>query len=187
MAGRDDRDLLVAEQGDDVEAVAGRQRMGDRQVELAATQGASGVVGGLGDDPHLDAGPADAEALEDRRQPVVAGVALGGDPQHAAAAGAEPLEVVRRLVEDGEDAIRRGEEPPARLRRRRTTAAALEEPGAEAVLELAQALAHRRLAEPQTPGGAADAAALGDGADQAQMADLDLHVDLRRDLRLCGL
>jgi hypothetical protein len=58
---------------------------------------------GVDVDPYFDARKPAPEAHQQRRQPVVAGVALGGDPEHAGMLLPHLADVVLGLFELSED------------------------------------------------------------------------------------
>ena len=100
-------------------------------------------------DPHFDARELAAVAHQQRRQPVVAGVALGGDPQHAGVLLAHPADVLFGLRQTLEDVFRRRQQPLARRRQHQPLADAEEQRRAEARFDVAQLVAERRLRQVQ--------------------------------------
>ena len=80
-------------------------------------------------------------------------------------------------LEDGDETLVGGrdvgEEALARRGQGDAPARAVDEALAELVLELAQALAHARLRDPEPLGGAAEVELVGEGEEDADLAQLD--------------
>ena len=80
-------------------------------------------------------------------------------------------------LEDGDEALVGGrdvgEEALARRGQRDAPARAVDEALAELVLELAQALAHARLRDPEPLGGAPEVELVGEGEEDPDLAQLD--------------
>ena len=70
---------------------------------------------------------------------------------------------------------RRREQPLAGRRQHQALADAQEQRGAEARLDVAQLVAERRLGQVQLIAGAGQAADVGDGGDEPEVANLEIH------------
>ena len=126
-------------------------------------------------DPDLDARKRAAESHQQRRQPVIAGVALGGEPQHAGVLLPHPPDVVLGLRQALEDVLRGRQQPLAGRRQHEALADPQEQRRAEARLDAAQLMAERGLRQVQPVAGAREAPGLGDRGHQLQMADFEIH------------
>ena len=83
------------------------------------------------------------------------------------------------LAQPVEDLARRREQTLAGRRQDQPLSDAEKERRAETRFDVAELMAERRLREVQRVAGAREAAAFGDGADEAQMTDFEVHVRCR--------
>jgi len=112
---------------------------------------------------------------QERRQPVIARVALGGDAQQAGAIARHLADVVLGALEALEDVASRRQEPFARGREHEALADAQKQRRPEPRFDVAQLVAERRLREMQPIARAREAADVGDRGDELQVADLEIH------------
>ena len=126
-------------------------------------------------DPDLDARKLAAIVREDGRQPVIAGVALGSDAQDAAALLSHLADLELGLLQPGEDVARRHQKPLSRRRQHEPLADAQKQRRLEPRLDVAQLMTERRLREVQPIPGAREAARVGDGRNQTEVPDFEIH------------
>jgi hypothetical protein len=148
----------------------------DGEIELAFEQRLDRARRRVDHDLNLDAGIPLVERPQQRRQPVIAGVALRA---HAEDAGAFPgnlpdvLFGAAQIVEDGG---RRAQHPFARGRDNHALAHAVEQRRPEPGLDVSKLVADGGLGEVQSFRGARDAAMRGDFAHEPEMPDFKVHV-----------
>ena len=128
-----------------------------REIDLARQQHLDRRARRLDVDPHFDARKLAAVAHQQRRQPVIAGVALGGDAQHAGVLLPHPADVLLGLRQPLEDVLRGHQQPLAGGREHEPLADAQEERGAQPRFDAAQLVAERGLRQVQPVAGAREA------------------------------
>ena len=170
---------LVPEQGEIPQPRVGLLRVHDAEVDAGVQQRGDRVPGRIGDDLHVDVRVSSAKGRQHRREPVVAGVALGAEPDHGRAAGRLAPERLLRLDQLGYDPSGGLEQPLAGRGRHHPLAQAVEQREAEPALQLQQLVAQGRLGEVQVPGRLGERAMLRDGQDQLQVPNLEDHRSLR--------
>ena len=115
------------------------------------------------------------EFVQQRRQPVIAGVALGAEPQHALHARRHPAQVVFGAAEIVEHPPRGGQHPFTRGRRQHAPAQTHEELQPGTRFEIEQLVTESRLRQVEPLGGTRDGTGLGDRVDQRQVFDFEHH------------
>src|SRR4030095_17158938 len=83
MIGAYDHHHLIFEELLECQFLISGDRAGDRKIELSIQQGFDGPVSCFGVYSNLDPRELRVKRLEHRRKPVIAGIALGADPQNA--------------------------------------------------------------------------------------------------------
>ena len=174
MTRGDEHDLVLEHLPRD-QAPVGHRRADDGEIDLAGQEHRDRRARRLDVDPHLDARKLAAVSHQQRRQPVIAGVALGGDPQHAGVLLPHPADVLLGLRQALEDVLRGHQQPLAGGREHQTLADAQEERRAQPRFDAAELVAERRLGQVQPVAGARQAAHVRDGGDQLQMPDFEIH------------
>ena len=162
MSGRHDEQQLVLEERPALEPDRLRHVSHDCEVDLPRRQRGERVVRRLRDDADVDPRMPRVEPREEGRQPFVAGVALGGDPQPAAATGDVLAHVLGERVQLAEDRSGAIDQQPPRLGEHQPALESQEERHAERGLDLAQLVAERRLAQMKPVRGAGEAALVDD-------------------------
>src|SRR5579885_731684 len=117
------------------------------------------------------------ERAQDRRQVIDREHRQAGDVEALAALGALLLEIVEGLLELGERSARFRQEIDAGARQRHLARRARKQLEAELLLELAHAVADRRLRQVEMRRRALEAAALGDAEKGLEAQKIDAHVE----------
>lgn len=93
--------------------------------------------------------------------------------QPAGATGAQPGQIAFGGLHLRQHLIRQAQQPLARPREAHRPALALEQPGADAILQLLELMRQRRLGQMQLLGRGGEAAGVAQGGQTAQMTPLD--------------
>ena len=147
----------------------------DRDVERLLAQRAQRVADGRWNDAELDAGTALAKPLEDGREPVVRGVALGAQSQQLASPDRPPAISVRARSISRKHRTGGSEQPVARLGGDEPAGPSREQRNANALLERAETVAQRRLRDVERRRGARDGSLVGNGDEHAKLPGLEIH------------
>jgi len=154
----------------EVGAVAGEVAQAERGFAAAHQVGDLGARRGAQLEPHLAGAAREAaQAVDDSR---VGQGADQGERDRAAGAGLQIAHRIVAVLEGGQRRLGMGQEGAAGLGQAGAAAHALEQRGAELVLELVDAAADRRLRAVQPLPGAREAAGLGNGEEGADLVDV---------------
>ena len=173
MARAHDGDELVVEERVDGDAAVPNGIAHDPDVEIAREQRGNGAAGGLENDADLDSRVRGLELPQRLRQPVVAGVALGREPQQARRLGRARRHVAGRRAHLFAGAPRGFDPALAGGRRRHALVPPLEERDAERPFGVGQLMRQGGLRQVEAPGGRGERAFLGDREQELEVAKLE--------------
>lgn len=172
MVVGEQRDDLEAEQRVVVDGFVGVLLGDDRHLGAVLHHQRDRVGVEARDDVQLDLGPALAEGIHGRHQPVEAGVALDHDAQLPAAAQRQTRHVALGFLHQRQRGIGQLQQPQSRGAELRRHRLALEELRAVAVFEQLDLVRQRRLREVQQLRRAHQAAGVAQRNERAQVAYL---------------
>ncbi len=175
MRRREDGHHLVLEQLRRHDAAILDRVADDGDVERAVDEVRDGIGRGPGLDAHVDPRMALPVALEQRRQPVIARVALGGHTQQAASGAGERPHGILGPADRRQDLVGGLQHALPRRRERHPLAHAEEERRGQPRLDVPQLVAEGGLREVQRRAGACQVSLGGHGLHQAEVPDFDLH------------
>jgi len=178
MRSRHDGHQLVPEQGLQGQVLAIRRVVDERKVERAVEERLDGVACRLREDLDFDAGERGFEALERRGEPVVAGVALRRDAQHALITRAELAEIVLQPRQLLDDCPSRPSHALPLARHGHARAVAAKQLHVQLRLQLAKAVAQRGLRDGQPARGGRHRAFLADRVDHDELRDRHMHMSI---------
>ena len=166
---------LVREQRPILQPLVALRAVDDREIDPSVEQRRNRRAGHLRHDLHLDPGELLPKALERPREPVIAGVALGAEPQHRLASAGQAAERLLGGEEGGESLAGGLEQAQPGDGGHHALAHPQEELGAEPALEVEELVTQGGLGEVELSAGPGETAVLGDGGNQAQVADFEDH------------
>ena len=151
----------------------GRQHQGE--VELPCEQDRERPAGGVDVDAHIHAGASRRELVQNGRQPVIARVALGRDAQQTLLAAAQVTHCRLGALELSEHRQPGVEQVLPRRRRDHASVPPQEQWGLQPILDVLQLVTEGGLREVQPLRRGGEGAVLGDGNDQAQVTNFQIH------------
>ena len=179
MGRRHDDGVVIDEQRTDTQTSVVDVLRDDGQIQLALEQRLNRPHRALHRNPNVDVRVAPLERLQERRQPVVAGLALRTHANHAAAVLTETAYVGFEAPHLGDERPCRRQEALPRRCRLHPLAETQEERRPEPPFDLAELMAHRRLRHVEPVGGARRATGLAEFRDQPEMPDLQIESTMR--------
>ncbi len=164
---------LVSEERPQGQPGVARGTEHDREVDSAFQQGREGVVGGPRHHLEVYVGMGSVEQAQPRGQPVVHGVALGGEADDTPGPEGMAADLLLGAVELVEDGARGAQEAFPGGGQYHALADAVEEARPQVPFDVAELVTERGLGEVQPPARLRDAALLGDRLHQLQVAHLE--------------
>ena len=175
MVGRDDRGMLVLEQRPCPDVAAADRVGDDGDVEQAFEQRLERPHRALDRDRHVNRRMLPAEGVDERRQPVIPGIALGADTDHAGLTGAVPPHVFLGRLDVVKDAPGGLEDAAAGGGHHHALADAEEQGRSQPSLDGAQLMTDRGLRQVQVSGRLRHASGRGHRRHHLEMPDFDIH------------
>ena len=175
MIRRDDRGVLVFEERPHPKPIVADGLGDDRHIQLSLEQRLHRSEGAFDGERHLDRRMAAAEDVDERWQPMVAGVALRADAQDTRLTRAQPAYVFLGRTDVLEHPLRGGEHSLPRGGRDHTLPDPQEERRPQPPFNHAQLVADRRLRPVQFSRRPRHAAGGGNGDNHLEITNVEVH------------
>src|SRR5262249_39353910 len=145
-------------------------------VDLAGKQRLDRFARRVRNDLHLHLGTAARVLLEQRRQPVIRGIARRAEAQQSLVSIGDPLERAFGSTKDAQRPLRGTEQAIAGQRRHEPSTDAMKERRSQSALELDELMAERRLRQIEMLAGVRQRPVRGNRLDELEMLHFENHV-----------